>query len=201
MASLALFVALGGTSYAVLSIDSADVVDNTLRSRDIRNETVRSRDLRNRTIQPRDVRRDSLGSGVVKESVLGKVPRAAEADRLGGLSAQDLRLMCPSDTVAKAGVCIETSARSADGFLGAVNTCDQLDRGLPTMPELDSFVRSNVSPSGSQWTASVFRNPDNGTNAVEQLEAVLLDGFGEVSYDRVYLAVQHAFRCVARPSN
>ena len=29
----------------------------------------------------------------------------------------------------------------------------------------------------------------------------MLTGGGDVSYDRVYLAVQHAFRCVALPSN
>jgi hypothetical protein len=28
-----------------------------------------------------------------------------------------------------------------------------------------------------------------------------MSGFGDISYGRVYLAVQHAFRCVALPSN
>ncbi len=41
VATLALFVALGGTSYAVLHVGSDDVVDNSLRSRDIRNNTLR----------------------------------------------------------------------------------------------------------------------------------------------------------------
>jgi hypothetical protein len=190
-ATLALFVALGGTSYAVLKIDSADVVDNTLRSRD----------RRNRTIQARDVRRNGLGAGVVKESALGKVSRAAQADRLGGAAEGDLRLKCPTDTVAKAGVCIEGSARPAEGFLGAINRCDQVGRQLPTMPQLDTFVRSNGSLSGAEWTSSVYRNAGNGPNQFDQLEAVLLDGFGGVSYDRVYQPVQHAFRCVALPSN
>jgi phage baseplate assembly protein gpV len=69
------------------------------------------------------------------------------------------------------------------------------------MPELDSYVRSSGEISGAEWTASVYRNPDNGPSPVDQLEAVLLDGGAQVSYDRVYLAVQHAFRCVALPSN
>jgi hypothetical protein len=84
VATLALFVALGGTSYAVLHIGSDDVVDNSLRSRDIRNNTLRSRDIHERTLRARDIGRDSLGSGVVKESALGRVPRAADAKRLGG---------------------------------------------------------------------------------------------------------------------
>jgi hypothetical protein len=70
-----------------------------------------------------------------------------------------------------------------------------------TMPQLDSYARSNGPLPESEWTASVYRNPDNGPVAVDQLETVVLAGFGDVSYDRVYLAVQHAFRCVALPSN
>jgi hypothetical protein len=201
VATLALFVALGGTSYAVLHVGSADVVDNSLRSRDIRNDTVRSRDLRDRTLRARDVRRDSLGSGVIKESVLGAVPNAANAERVGGRTAGELRVACPTDTVAKAGVCIEGSPRAPDGFLGAINHCDQAGRGLVTMPQLDAFLRSAGPLPQAEWTASVYRNTDNGPNPFDELEAVLLSGTGNVSYDRVYQAVQHPFRCVALPSN
>ena len=201
VATLALFLALGGTSYAVLHVGSRDVVDNSLRSRDVRNNTLRSRDIRERTLRARDLGRDSLGSRVVNESALGTVPRAAEAERLGGATAQDLRVKCPSDTVARAGFCIEISARSPDGFLGAINQCDQAGRGLVTMPQLDRFLRSAEPLPQPEWTSSVYRNTDNGPNPFDELEAVLLGAGGNVSYDRVYQAVQHPFRCVALPSN
>jgi hypothetical protein len=201
VATLALFVALGGTSYAVLHIRSGDVVDNSLRSRDVRNNTLRSRDIRERTIRARDIGRDSLGAGVIEESELGVVPRATEAERLGGVTAQDLRLRCPQDTVAKAGVCIETSSRTPDGFLGAIDRCNQLGRGLVTMPQLDPFARSHGPLPAPEWTSSVYRNTANGPNPFDELEAVLLGAGGNVSYDRVYQAVQHPFRCVALPSN
>ena len=201
-ATAALFVALGGTSYAVIHIDSGDIVDNSVRSKDIRNNSVRSRDVRDGTLQARDLRRNSLGGGVVKESALGQVPRAADAGRVGGATVQDLRVQCPADTVGDAGVCIERSARAADGFLGATNACDNAGRGLPTMSQLDPFARSH-GPLGAQgeWTSNVYRNPDNGMNPFDQLEAVVLGEGGAVNYERVYLAVQHAFRCVALPSN
>jgi hypothetical protein len=201
VATLALFVALGGTSYAILHVDSGDVVNNSLRSRDIRNDTVRSRDIRDRTLRARDVRRNALGPKTIKESALGIVPRASDAERLGGATAQDLRLRCPADTAPKAGLCIETSARSPDGFLGAINRCDNAGRGLASMPQLDRYARSTGSLPQAEWTSSVYRNPDNGPNMFDQLETVVLSGGAEVSYDRVYLAVQHAFRCVALPSN
>jgi hypothetical protein len=120
---------------------------------------------------------------------------------VGGASAQDLRLKCPADTVAKAGVCVEAGTRSPDGFLGAINHCDQAGRGLISMPQLDAFLRSNGPLAQPEWTSSVYRNTDNGPNPFDELEAVLLDGGGNVSYDRVYQAVQHPFRCVALPSN
>jgi hypothetical protein len=201
MATLALFIALGGTSYAVSRVGSDDVVDNSLRSRDIRNGGVLSRDLRDRTIRGRDVRTGTLGSRVVKESALGTVPRAFNADRVGGASALDLLVKCPSDTLGKAGVCIETAARSPDGFVGAVNQCGQAGRHLIAMAELDLYARSNGPLPQPEWTSSVYRNPDNGPLAVDELEAVVLQGGGGVSYDRVHVPVQHAFRCVALPSN
>ena len=201
VATLALFVALGGTSYAVLHIGSGDVIDNSLRSKDVRNNTLRSRDIRERTLRARDLGRDSLGSGVVKESALGSVPRAFEAERLGGVTAQDLRVRCPESTVARAGVCIEASPRAPDGFLGAVDQCNQVGRGLVTMAQLDPFARANGPLPAPEWTSSVYRNPDNGPNPFDELEAVLLGSGGNVSYDRVYQAVQHPFRCVALPSN
>lgn len=202
VATAALFIALGGTSYAVLRVGSDDVVNNSLRSKDLRNNSVRSRDVRDGTLTARDLRRNGLGGGVVKESALNQVPRAGDAERVGGATAQDLRLRCPADTIAKAGVCIERTARPSDGFLGATNICDNVGRGLPTFAQLDRFwrVHGPLSPQ-AEWTSNVYRNPDNGVNAFDQLEAVTLSGDGAVGYDRVYLAVQHAFRCVALPSN
>jgi hypothetical protein len=200
-ATLALFLALGGTSYAVLHVRSDDVVDNSLRSRDVRNSTLRSRDLRDRTIRGRDVARDSLGSGAVKESALGTVPRAGDADRVGGVTAQDLRLKCPMGTLGKAGLCIETAAHSPDGFVGAVDQCSRAGRQLIRMPELDLFARSNGPLPQAEWTGSVYRNPDNGPMPVDELEAVVIQSDGGLAYDQVHVPVQHAFRCVALPSN
>ena len=103
MATLALFIALGGTSYAVIRVGSDDVIDNSLRSRDIRNGGVLSRDLRDRTIGDVMYVAGRLGSRVVKESALGMVPRACSADRVGGASALDLRLSAQPTPSARPG--------------------------------------------------------------------------------------------------
>jgi hypothetical protein len=69
IACLALFVALGGVGYAAATIDSGDIVDDSIRSKDVKNRGLRGK----------DVRRDGLGGGVIKETTLGQVPTAANA--------------------------------------------------------------------------------------------------------------------------
>ena len=54
IATLALFVALGGTSYAAMTITSKDVRDNSLRSVDIRNNSLRSVDIKNGSLKAKD---------------------------------------------------------------------------------------------------------------------------------------------------
>jgi hypothetical protein len=191
-ATVALFIALGGTSYAVLRIDSRDVVDNSLRSKDVRNQTLRGQ----------DVRRNGIGGGAVKERALGVVPHAASADSLGGRTANELRVECPVGTTAVATVCIEAGVRPAEAFLTATNICDREDRGLATMPELDAFVRSggNVSNEG-EWTSSVYLEPPPEASTFERLHALVLRGTGVVDHARVNTPNPHPFRCVALPSN
>src|SRR5690242_18305506 len=82
MSTLAVFIALGGSSYAAV----------TLNGRVIKNHSIAGKKLRRNTITGREIR----------EARLGKVPRAHRADLLNGLSANDLRsrlsIKCPADT-------------------------------------------------------------------------------------------------------
>ena len=65
MATVAIFVALGGTSYAVAtgSIDSREIKNSTVRSKDLRNNDIRSKDVRNRSLLARDFKADELPAG------------------------------------------------------------------------------------------------------------------------------------------
>jgi hypothetical protein len=79
--TLALFVALGGTSYAIAT--------GAIGSREIKNNSVRSKDVRNGTILGKDVRREALGGRQVNERSLSAVPSATDANALGGAPAGD----------------------------------------------------------------------------------------------------------------
>jgi hypothetical protein len=69
---LALFTALGGSSYAALEVTGKDVVDSSLTGRDIKDATLRSAD-----IKPRTLRTSDFKNGSVTPDKLADVPAAA----------------------------------------------------------------------------------------------------------------------------
>jgi hypothetical protein len=79
MATLAVFIALGGSSYAALKITGCDVENGSLTNRDLE--------------------RNTLGGSRIKESRLGTVKRARNAERLNGLTAARLLVRCREGTV------------------------------------------------------------------------------------------------------
>jgi hypothetical protein len=63
VALAALFVALGGSSYAALRIGSKQIANNSVRSKDVRNNDLRSTDVRNGTLLLKDFRAGQLAAG------------------------------------------------------------------------------------------------------------------------------------------
>ncbi len=77
VALMALFVALGGSSYAALRVGSKQIVNNSIRSKDIRNGNVTSRDLKNNDVRGSDVRNGSLLSEDFQPGQLPAGPQGA----------------------------------------------------------------------------------------------------------------------------
>jgi hypothetical protein len=77
VAIVALFMALGGTSYAALKVTGKNVANSTLTGVDIKN----------RSLGPKEHKPDSLGGAQINEALLGTVPKAADADTVGGQPA------------------------------------------------------------------------------------------------------------------
>ena len=75
MSTLAVFIALGGSSYAALTINGATI--------------------KNRSIAGKKLRPNTLTGAQIKESRLARVPRAKAADTVGGVTAADLKIKCP----------------------------------------------------------------------------------------------------------
>ena len=85
LGALALFIVLGGSSYAVAtgSIDGREIKNNAVGSKDLRNDDIRGKDIRTGTLGGSDVKNDVLTGADILESSLGAVPSAATASRAG----------------------------------------------------------------------------------------------------------------------
>jgi hypothetical protein len=190
MASVAVFIALSGTGYAAVRVGSGDIMDNSVRGKDIRN----------RTLTQKDFRRNTLSGASVRESGLGRVPRARRADLLGGLSAAHLQLRCPDATKYVAGVCIERQARPAVAYGIALVQCESAQRRLPMHHELRAIVGDDDIglAQGGELTAHVYPS----ANVPGGLDVLTVTSrFGAVALTPDTAAGAKAFRCVAYPSN
>ena len=188
VATLALFVALGGSSYAALRIGSGDIVDNSVRGKDIRN----------RSITHRDVGPNALGGTNIKESRLGTV-RRAHSLTAKGVSA--LRLRCPAGTTLAAGECFETALRQPNSYYSATVSCAAPNLGnrrLPTHAELVAFFSAgNAGPApGGELTANAVE-AQSGPEPARVLLAVTPSGGVAFAQGSEF----HAFRCVTNPRN
>jgi len=75
VACVALFVSLGGVSYAVATIDSADIVNGSIRNRDFKDGTLRGQESKPDGFGPNAIKEQSLDATKLKQ-----VPSAVVAD-------------------------------------------------------------------------------------------------------------------------
>ncbi len=93
VALLALFVSLGGTSYAVSKIGTKQIANNSLRSDDLRDNSVQSRDIRNHSLLAKDFKQGQLptGSKGPKGDTGAQGPQgSAAANLIQGSTGEDL---------------------------------------------------------------------------------------------------------------
>jgi hypothetical protein len=185
VATLALFIALGGSSYAALVVTGRNVKDGSLTYRDLK--------------------RNTLGGTRIKESSLGAVPRASNANRLDGLRANDLRVRCPRGTAPVSDTCIETSARGAMPYGAAAIACEGTDRRtspgrrLPTHAELMTAIGDYgiALGQGGELTSDVYPSAtDPG-----RLDVLVLIDVGTVTHVPDTYEGARPFRCVTDPLN
>ena len=142
VATVCLFVVLGGGAYAAGKLDG--------------------RDLKARSVTGDKLRRDTLGGRQIREAKLGTVRRAASADRLGTLSANDVQRkvlwarfneLHPSNGTF--GSDKPNVAVAGDGLhIGAVY-CQDPSVGPPT--DFGNATDSTVSnPQGCDYAVAIF---------------------------------------------
>jgi hypothetical protein len=185
-ATLALFIALGGSAYAGLKISGKDIEKHTITGRNIKP--------------------NSLGRRAVKESSLSAVPRALDAARLGGFTAERFLVRCPQGTIPAASICIETQTHPAAAYGSAAEECGRIDnrlaagRRLPTHNELTAALPSDQIQlaSGGELTGNVYPS----ASMPGRVEALFIaDEGGSVGITPDTFAGAKAYRCVTVPLN
>lgn len=186
VATLALFIALGGTSYAVTKISGSQIKAHTLTGRNIR--------------------ANSITGHQVKERSLDPVPRAKNTRLLAGQPGASYRVRCPEGLVPVSDTCIETQPRPALSYGDAAVACEGTDnkghpgRRLPTHEELMTAIGDfgiQLAPGG-ELTSNVYPGSTAGAplNVLYVTDAT--GGYG-VTTDTSQGA--KPFRCVADPLN
>ena len=184
MSTLAVFIALGGSSYAAYTINGATI--------------------KNRSIAGKKVRHNTLTGVQIKESRLRRVPHAKTADRLGGTSAAALKVKCPPDTFPTADVCFERTPRPAAGYGSAVLTCLAVGtpsgpgRRLPTHGELRAALTAVQLAPGGELTSNVY---PSASKPGELDVLYVTDQVGSVALTPDSAVGGKAYRCVTDPLN
>jgi hypothetical protein len=184
MATLAVFIALGGSSYAALRISGKSI--------------------EKRSIPAKKLKRNSLTGKEIRESRLNRVPWAKNADQVDGFSAAELRIRCPDDTFPIADVCVERAPRPATPYGSAVLQCLSVGtpagpgRRLPTHGELLAALGAVPLAPGGELTSHVYPS-GTGMGRLDVLYVTDQVGGAELTPDTA--AGEKAFRCVADPLN
>jgi len=184
MSTLAVFIALGGSSYAAFTINGGSIKTHTITGTKLRHNT--------------------LTGAQINESRLARVPRARRADTLAGVTAAQLKIKCPRDTFPIADVCVEKEARSPASYGSAVVTCLGVGtprgpgRRLPTHAELRAALTAVPLAEGGELTSNVY--PSSSTPG--ELDVLYItDSVGSVGLTPDTGAGAKAYRCVTDPLN
>jgi hypothetical protein len=186
VATLALFVALGGSSYAAFTVTGRDVINGSLTYRDLK--------------------RDTLGGGRIDESRLREVRHARNADRLNGVTAGQLFVRCPEGTFPVSDVCVEQAARASAPYRSAAVVCEGTDRSASPgrrLPSHDELMTALGEPSirlaaGGELTRNVYPS----ASSPGRLDVLyIVDDIGDVQVTTDTFAGAKAFRCVTDPLN
>jgi hypothetical protein len=112
VATLALFIALGGTSYAVTSLPASSVGTSQLK-----NASVTAAKLHSRSVGARAVALDSLTGKQINEATLGEVPKAKAATSADSATSAKTAISASSATTAGTAATAVTAATATNATL------------------------------------------------------------------------------------
>ena len=154
VACVALFAALGGTSYALAT--------GSITTREIQNGTIRNEDFKDGTLRGQEFKRDSLGGGAIKESALdgtrlpevASAARARLADQATGLT---LRTVVAADGAKSNDRGVVSTAKLGTGRYQVI-----FDRDVRACVAAGTLVESAAAPFTGEIAIAPLRDNANG---------------------------------------
>lgn len=213
IALIALFVSLGGTTYAAINLPA-----NSVGTRQIRDGAVATRDLHTHAVNGSKVADNSLTGTQINSATLGTVPAAAHAanadhaasatraansdhatnsDQLAGSPASTYLVHCPSalHRAPKTDLCFDFAERAAATWPDALKTCALAGFRLPDSGELAEVFDDLGAFQDDQWTASQFFGPNAEASLMNQ------DSSRKILLNADLVTRSHPYRCVTTASN
>src|SRR3954470_13003115 len=164
VASLALFVAIGGSSYAALSVTGAQVRDGSLTGRDVRNGSLTGNDIHDRSLGAADFAPGQLPAGPAGPK--GEPGAAGPAGPQGDAATTGLHVVTKAIAIGANGVAFpELLCPGGEKATGGGTSSDTNVRTVANEPSTDT---DNSTPIG--WHAA-FKN-DSGQQEFAFLHAV-----------------------------
>ncbi len=210
MATLAVFIALGGGVYAASlsknSVKAKQIAKDAVRASEIKADAVGSSEISNGAIGGGEIGEGAVGAAKIGDGAVGTAKiadGAVGAAKIGdgqvGLSetAAELGFQCPTGTSYLEGACIETDLRPGAVWGTAGDTCVGLNRRLPTIAELHQFrLEPGITLIAiGEWT-DTRHGDDDGTTITNFVQVVNDNGV----QSEVAVGAARQYRCVASPS-
>jgi hypothetical protein len=186
VATLALFVALGGAS----AFAASQIGKNTIGSRQLKSKAVTTGKLAPNAVNGTKVANGSLTGEDIKLSVLGTVPSATNAANAGNATTvAGHGASCPPATTLIRGICFDSKSNPvANNLEEASDSCAAKGGYLPAPMQLYSArnvlnLGNGVGPN-HQYTDIYYYDATTGTNP----STVVIDGTGAITQQGVEAA-------------
>ncbi len=161
VASVALFVALGGTSYAVAtgSIDSREIRNGTITEKDVKFRGLQGSDIADGALAARDIKAGSLTADRLVGGAIPKPTRWVLVNRAGQIEAQSGGFSVTAaypDGAANGNVYINAGEDLTDnGIVATLALENQYDLGGPATPNNGTVASPDSNPEfGGEVSAS-----------------------------------------------
>lgn len=179
VSTLCLFVLLGGSAYAAISVPR-----NSVGTRQLKAASVTNGKLANGAVTGAKIAEESITGQNVNLNALGIVPQAANATHASNadtLGTERYTAACPEHTILIRGLCFDSSSNpEAQTVQKAAESCAAKGGWLPSPMQLYSVkgILNLGTGTGTdrQYTDEVYANTDG-----ENYSTVVVDGTGAIT--------------------